>query len=164
MALRAVEKTEKKMGSGPAWPLYERILLAVDGSERSVRAGEHALYLAGSLGSELIVMSVVSLQARKALRAIIYFTGVAAEIKQESRDVAQSILESASQSGIRCREWPALDGPDNSPSQAVAAAAREVGAGCVVVGLSRVPRSNEAFSKESYEDLVEHVGCTVLSV
>lgn len=164
MELRAIEKTKKRIGSGPAWPVYKRILLAVDGSERSVRAGEHAVYLARSLGAELFVMSVGSLQVSPALRGIIYLAGISAEIEQESRDVAQSILESATERGIRCRKWPTPGGFAGSPFQAVAATAGEVGAECVVVGLSRFPGSNEAFSRASYEKLVWHVGCAVLSI
>ena len=142
-------------------PLYRRLLVAVDGSESSLRAGEHAVCLAESLGAELFVMSVGGLRANQALRGIIYLAGVAAEIEQESLDIAHSILESATERGIRCKEWPA---PGGLPWKAVGAAAGEVCAGCVVIGLSRLPESNEAFSKDSYTRLVEHVGCAVLSV
>ena len=65
-------------------PLYRRLLVAVDGSESSLRAGEHAVHLAESLGAELFVMSVGGLRANQALRGIIYLAGVAAEIEQES--------------------------------------------------------------------------------
>ncbi len=43
-----------------AVPNYQKILVGTDGSACSLRAGEHAVYLAGQLGAELIALNVVN--------------------------------------------------------------------------------------------------------
>jgi nucleotide-binding universal stress UspA family protein len=39
--------------------MYNKILLPTDGSEHSIKAAEHALWIAGSSGAEIIVLNVL---------------------------------------------------------------------------------------------------------
>lgn len=49
--------------------MYKRILVPTDGSEESISAGKHALWLARTSGAELLVINVVEDSVLDAIRA-----------------------------------------------------------------------------------------------
>lgn len=65
---RPVSAAPRDGADGTAGPCYGRLLVAVDDSESSLRAGEHAVYLAQTLGSELFVLGVLNVDMDLAWR------------------------------------------------------------------------------------------------
>ncbi len=78
---------------------YARLLIVTDGSGPSLRAGEHAVYLAKSLDAELFVLRVVN--KHLAFRSGLYYGRFMAELERESATAARDIERMASQSGVR---------------------------------------------------------------
>ncbi len=143
-------------------PAYRKILVAVDGSEGSVRAGEHAVYLSESVGAELFVLGVVGIDPRLAARRDICFVGVGPDLDLERRLAVQSVRESAAAQGVRCSEWALRRFPS---WEVVTNAVEEVRADCVVVGSSRALGTDAAFpAGKGFERSLERVECTVLRV
>ncbi len=78
---------------------YARLIVATDGSGPSLRAGEHAVYVAKNLGAELFVLRVVN--EHLAFRSGLYYGEFMAQLEQESAATARDIGRMASQSGVR---------------------------------------------------------------
>jgi nucleotide-binding universal stress UspA family protein len=140
-------------------PIYRRILVVVDGSEDSIRAGEHAVYLAQSVGAELIVLGVVGIDPRLAARRGICFVGVGPDLELERRSAVPSVRELAAANGVKCSEWR------GTPSwEIVTKAVEKVRADRVVVGSWRASEASAAFTAERFSKSLERAGRPVLRV
>ena len=143
---------------------YARLLVVTDGSGTSLRAGEHAVNLAKTLGAELFVLRVVN--KHLAFRSGLYYTRFMAELEQESAVAARDIKRMASQSGVRHEGLVAR----GQPWQAIVRAAEEVEAGCIVMGPLRASALLETsawdhpLSGGACRKVLRHARCSVLVV
>ncbi len=138
------------------------ILAAIDGTRSSAEVGRHAVRLAEGLRAKLFVLSFVN--ATPASRMGVYRGLALAELERDSEDMAKQTKELAEKSGVECEVRRALD---PRPSRAIAAAAEEVGACCVVIGspgASVVDRWLDRALRGVHEKLLRRARCLVLDV
>jgi nucleotide-binding universal stress UspA family protein len=112
-----------------AVPNYQKILVATDGSACSLRAGEHAVYLAGRLGAELIALNVVNKDW--AFHTGIHYSEVIEELEKSGQAATEAIEALAAKDGIRC-ERIVVGG--YKPHQVIIEMAEREGVDCIVVG------------------------------
>ena len=138
------------------------VLAAVDGTGSSAEVGRHAVRLAEGLGAKLFVLSFISVAP--ASRTGVHRRLALAQLKRDSDDMAKQTKELAEKSGVGCEVRRALD---PRPSRAIAAAAEEVGAYCVVIGspgASVVDRLLDRALGGAHEKVLRRARCPVLSV
>ncbi len=107
---------------------YRRILVATDGSECSMRAAAHALYLAEALGARLYALYSVNVQ--RAFHMGIHFGEAVAELRRFGRDALDVVRQMAEEWGLECEEILAEDVPHKS----IIRVAEEIGADLIVLG------------------------------
>ena len=116
--------------------MFTRILIATDGSELAGRGLEHGLALAAALRLPVTVLTVTEPWAPAFDDAIALSADptLAADYRKGCAESAQQILDAAAgraaASGVAC---DTLHVPDGYPSDAIAKAAEDVGAGLVVM-------------------------------
>ena len=143
---------------------YARLLVVTDGSGSSLRAGEHAVYLAKNLGAELFVLGVVN--KHLAFRSGPYYGKFMAELERESAAAARDINRMASESGVR-HEGSVARG---RPWQVIVRAAEEVEADCIVMGplrataLLETSAVDRALTGGACRKVLNHARCPVLVV
>lgn len=155
--------------AGATMPSYGRILVTVDGSESSLRAGEHAVYLAQSLGAELLVLGVLNVDMDLVWRTGLRFSGIFEELKEETRMVSRLVCELAEAKGVPCEEFSAGGRAHRAVAgavaKAVAWAAEEYGADCVVIGSSDTSDARgSVLTGGAYKKVLQEANCPVLSV
>lgn len=144
---------------------YGWLLIAVDGSESSLRAGEHAVYLAQSLGTELLVLGVLNVDMDLVWRTGLRFSGVFNELEEETQTVLRIVCELAEKSGVSCEELSDGGRAHRAVAQAVAWAAEEYGADCVVIGSSDTSDARgSVLAGGAYKKVLQEANCPVLSV
>jgi nucleotide-binding universal stress UspA family protein len=107
---------------------YRRILVATDGSECSMRAAAHALYLAETLGARLYVLYSVNVQ--RAFHLGIHFGEAVAELRRFGRDALDAVRRMAEERGLECEEILA----EGVPHKTIIRVAEEIGADLIVLG------------------------------
>ena len=143
-------------------PTRPTILAAVDGTRSSAEVGRHAVRLAADLGAKLFVLSFISVAPTS--RTGIYRRLALAELKRDSDDMVKQTKELAEKSGVECEVRRALD---PRPSQAVVAAAEEMGAYCIVIGSSGASAIDRLLDRALggvHEKVLRRARCPVLSV
>jgi nucleotide-binding universal stress UspA family protein len=112
--------------------LYGKILVATDGSDCSVRAAAHAVYLAESLGARLYALYAVDMP--RAFHVGIHFGEAVAELEQFGRGAVSDVRKMAERRGLECEEIVA----EGSPHESIILVSNEIGADLVVVGSTGV--------------------------
>jgi nucleotide-binding universal stress UspA family protein len=143
-------------------PARPTVLAAIDGTRSSAEVGRHAVRLAEGLGANLFVLSFISVAPTS--RAGVHRRLALAELKRDSDDMVKQTKELAEKSGVECAVRRALD---PRPSRAIAAAAEEVSAYCVVIGSSGasvVDRLLDRALGGVHEKVLRRARCPVLSV
>ena len=142
-----------------AVPTYQKILVGTDGSAASLRAGDHAVYLAGRLGSELIALNVVNMDW--AYHTGVHYSQAIVELEKSGQAATEAIEALASKEGIRC-ERRVVRG--YKPHQVIIEIAEREGADCIVVGsIGRGAFERVMIGSES-EKVVRFAKCPVLLV
>lgn len=138
--------------------------MVTDGSGPSLRAGEHAVYLAKNLGAELFVLRVVN--KHLAFRSGLYYGKFMAQLEQESAATARDIGRMASQSGVRHEGLVAR----GRPWQVIVRAAEEVEADCIVMAplwasaLLETSAVDRTLTGGACREVLRHARCPVLVV
>ena len=142
-----------------AVPTYQKILVGTDGSAASLRAGDHAVYLAGRLGSELIALNVVNMDW--AYHTGVHYSQAIVELEKSGQAATEAIEALASKEGIRC-ERRVVRG--YKPHQVIIEIAEREGVDCIVVGsIGRGSFERVMIGSES-EKVVRFAKCPVLLV
>ena len=108
---------------------YQRILVGTDGSECSMRAGAHAVYLAEVLGAHLYALYPVNVQ--RAFHMGIHFGEAVAELGRFGQDAIDAVREMAQERGLEC-EKILVEGV--VPHKSIIRASDEIGADLIVLG------------------------------
>jgi nucleotide-binding universal stress UspA family protein len=142
-----------------AVPNYQKILVATDGSACSLRAGEHAVYLSGRLGAELIALNVIN-------KGWAYHTGVhyrdaLVELEKSGQADTEAIEALAEKDGIRC-ERMVVGG--YKPHQVIIEIAEREGVDCIVVGSTGRSAFERLLIGSQSEKVVRYAKCPVLLV
>jgi len=70
-------------------PLYKKILLPTDGSEFANKAAEHAIWIAGASGAEIIALNVIETSSLVGLPAEDLIVRIKDMLKEEGRLIYQ---------------------------------------------------------------------------
>jgi nucleotide-binding universal stress UspA family protein len=122
----AQESNDHPEGSGEG--RYQRILVATDGSDCSVRAAAHAIYLAEALGARLYALYSVDVQ--RAFHVGIHFNEAVAELQKFGEEAVGAVREKAEERGIECEEILA----EGAPHRSIIRVSNEIGADLIVIG------------------------------
>src|SRR5215208_3928119 len=142
-----------------AAPNYQKILVGTDGSACSLRAGEHAVYLAGWLGAELIALNVVNVDW--AYHAGVHYGEAVTELEKNGQAATEAIEDLASKDGIRC-ERMVIKG--YKPHQAIVEVAEREGVDCIVVGAIGKGAFERVMIGSESEKVVRFAKCPVLLI
>ena len=101
MAERGERSTQVAASEGTrAGPNYQKILVGTDGSACSLRAGKHAVYLAGRLGAELIALNIVNMDW--AYHMGVHYGETIEELEKNGQAATEAIEALASKDGVSC--------------------------------------------------------------
>ena len=107
---------------------YQRILAATDGSECSVRAAAHAVYLAEALGAHLYAL--YSVNVHRAFQLGIHYGEAVAELRRFGQDAIDAVGEMAQERGLEVDKILV----EGVPHKSIIRASDEIGADLIVLG------------------------------
>lgn len=102
--------------------------MATDGSECSVRAAAHAVYLAEALGARLY--AIYSVNVHSAFHVGIHFGEAVAELQRFGQDAIDAVREMAEERGLECEELLV----EGVPHKSIIRASDEIGADLIILG------------------------------
>jgi nucleotide-binding universal stress UspA family protein len=134
------------------------VLVATDGSEVSLRAGEHAARLAEGLEAKLFALYVVDEQL--AFHGGIHYAELVERLSQDGREATGTVRALAEKAGVECEELIVF----GRPYQTILAVAEEVGADPIVLGAEGMTGLEHAFIGSVSEEVLRRANRTVLVV
>jgi nucleotide-binding universal stress UspA family protein len=149
---RVLERGETGAQEGPA------VLVATDGSEVSLRAGEYAVRLADGLGAKLFALYIVD--ERLAFHGGIHYGELVERLSEEGREATGKVRALAEEAGAECEELIVSGRPD----QSILAVAEELGADPIVLGAEGMSGLEHALIGSVSEEVLRHANRTVLVV
>jgi nucleotide-binding universal stress UspA family protein len=147
-----LERAEIGAQGGPA------VLVATDGSEVSLRAGEYAARLASSLGAKLFALYVVDEQL--ILHSGIHYAQFVEMLSEDGREATGKVRARAEKEGVQCEELIVY----GRPEQTILSVAEELGADPIVLGAEGMSRLEHAFIGSVSEKVLRNADRTVLVV
>lgn len=137
---------------------YRKILITTDGSDYSFTAGMHAVYLAKSLGAELLVLNVVD--TAMAFHAGIHYSESVAQMDQSGKAALARIEKLAGEQGVSYRGI-LLRG---EPKAAILQFAADEKVDCIVMGSIGMSAIERVLVGSVSESVMRHAKCPVLLV
>jgi nucleotide-binding universal stress UspA family protein len=134
------------------------VLVATDGSEVSLRAGEHVAQLADGLGAKLFALYVVD--EHLAFHGGIHYGELVERLSEDGREATGRVRALAEKAGVECEELIVFGRPD----QTILAVAEEVGADPIVLGAEGMSGLEHALIGSVSEEVLRHANRTVLVV
>lgn len=139
--------------------MYNKILIATDGSPHAERALDHARKLAQRMGPDTLL---TILHVKTLIPIIEPLSGV--EVFRLQEDEAQQIIQPAAnalrEDGIR-HDWLSIPG---DPAQTICSVARESGYELIVMGSRGLGRFSEVILGSVSHKVIQHAPCPVLIV
>ncbi len=148
----ALERRATGAQEGPA------VLVATDGSEVSLRAGEYAARLADGLGAKLFALYVVD--EHLAFHGGIHYGELIEKLSEDGREATGKVRALAEESGVECEELIVFGRPERS----ILAAAEEVEADPIVLGAEGMSSLEHVLIGSVSEEVLRHANRTVLVV
>ncbi len=134
------------------------VLVATDGSEVSLRAGEYAARLAGGLGAKLFILYVVD--EHLLFHSGIHYGEFFEMLSQEGREATGKVRTLAEEAGVACEELVVF----GRPEQTILSVAEEVGADPIFLGAEGMSRLEHALIGSVSEETLRRANRTVLVV
>ena len=134
------------------------VLVATDGSEVSLRAGEHAVRLASGIGAKLFALYVVD--EHLLFHAGVHYAEFVEMLSRDGREAAGKVRALAEKAGVECEELIVF----GRPYQTILAVAEEVGADPIVLGAEGMTGLEHAFIGSVSEEVLRRANRTVLVV
>jgi len=157
-AHRVEPEASTDAGAPHGAPLRPKLLLATDGSRASLRAAEHAAYLARVLGAKLHAVYVVD--EDRAFRAGIHYGEAVGQLARDGREALGEVASLAEGAGVEHEGILAEGRPDRS----IAGIAEELGVDYVIVGSHGENRLGRALAGSVSEGVLHRAGRPVLVV
>ena len=113
--------------------MYQRILLATDGSRLSGKAEDAAIALAAACGATLVALCVAPKHPKALLLPTVFATGISdvrAQFVDAARDTAAKALRRAERQGVRAT---AANVSASSPAEGIVAYARKARCDLIVM-------------------------------
>lgn len=139
-------------------PEERAVLIATDGSEVSLRAGEYAARLANGLGARLFALYVVD--EHLAFHGGIHYGQFVERLSEDGREATGKVRAMAEEAGAECEELIVFGLPD----RAIVAVAEELGADPIVLGAEGMSGLEHALVGSVSEEVLRHANRTVLVV
>ena len=149
---RVLERGETGAREGPT------VLVATDGSEVSLRAGEYAVRLAGGLGAKLFALYVID--ERLAFHGGIHYSELVGRLSEDGREATGKVRALAEEAGAECEELIVLGKPD----QTIVQVAEELGADPIVLGAEGMSGLEHALIGSVSEEVLRRANRTVIVV
>jgi nucleotide-binding universal stress UspA family protein len=134
------------------------VMVATDGSEAALHAGERAVGLAGFLGAKLYVLYVVDEDG--AFHTGIHYGEAVRELAALGKRVTGQVAELAEKAGVEHEEVVVT----GNPARAILAVAQDVGADYVLMGAVGASRLGNALFGSVSEEVLRRADRTVLLV
>jgi nucleotide-binding universal stress UspA family protein len=134
------------------------VLVATDGSEASLRAGEYAARLAGGLGAKLFVLYVID--EHLLFHSAIHYAEFVEMLSEEGREATGKVRALAEEAGVECEELIVF----GRPEQTILSVAEEVRADTIFLGAEGMSRLEHAFIGSVSEEALRRANRTVLVV
>jgi nucleotide-binding universal stress UspA family protein len=138
-------------------PMYDRVMLAYDGSREGRTALREGAMLARRFGGRIYLLCVVA-ETPGVMIGEAAFAGAVVQTQDTYRALFEEALERLRDLGFH-PEGRMVSG---EPAEAIAAYAREIDADLVVVGHRRKSLLQRWWSGETGAYLVDHIGCSLL--
>jgi nucleotide-binding universal stress UspA family protein len=137
---------------------YQRILVATDGSECSVRAAAHALYLAESLGARLFTLHSVNVQ--RAFHMGIHFGEAVTDLRRFGQNAIDTVREMAEERSLEFEEILV----DGVLHRSIIRVSDEIGADLIVLGSTGMTSLERALIGSESQKVLLHSKRPVLLV
>jgi nucleotide-binding universal stress UspA family protein len=137
---------------------YSKILVPTDGSDCAFLAGQHAVYLAKSLGASVLALNVV--ESDLAFHAGIHYADEVAELEKSGLEATARIKKLCDEAGVPSREIMAK----GSPVPAIQATATDEHADLIVMGTIGMSAVERVLMGSVSEKVSRHAPCPVLLV
>jgi nucleotide-binding universal stress UspA family protein len=147
------------MSSSPSKRGFARIILAVDGSEVSLRAAEHAARIAKQDGAELVALHVVPVPPFEVKGDL---TEIYASARRDAKKWMKDVEEIATRSGIGVKTEVVVGA--YSVIDAIIGYAETVKADLIVTGTRGTTPSRRMLVGSVADGLVEYAACAVLVI
>jgi nucleotide-binding universal stress UspA family protein len=143
--------------TGAAWE-GRSVLVATDGSEVSLRAGEYAVRLAGGIGAKLFILYVVD-------EHLLYHSGIhygefVEMLSREGREATGKVRAMAEKEGVKSEELIVF----GRPEQTILSVAEELSAEPIFLGAEGMSRLEHALIGSVSEEALRRANRTVLVV
>lgn len=139
-------------------PKYSNILVPTDGSEYSLYAASHAVYLAKECGAKLYALNVIN--ADLAFHAGIHYAESKAEMETVGKEAVYKIKALCDEHGVEC-EGMIVEG---GPRETIVDVACKVNAGCIVMGSIGMSAIERVLLGSVSDGVIRHAKCPVLIV
>jgi nucleotide-binding universal stress UspA family protein len=146
---------ERGATGAPEGPM---VLVATDGSEVSLRAGEYAARLADGLGAKLFALHVVD--GRLTFRTGIHYGEFVERLSEDGREATGRVRALADQAGAECEELIVF----GRPEQSILAVAEELGADPIILGAEGMSGLEHALIGSVSGEVLRRANRTVLVV
>jgi nucleotide-binding universal stress UspA family protein len=144
--------------AGTGAPEGPAVLVATDGSEVSVRAGEYAARLASGLGAKLFVLYVVD--EHLTFHAGIHYGQFVEMLSEDGREATAKVQALAEGAGVESEELVVFGRPERT----ILEVAEELGADTIVLGAEGMSKMEHALVGSVSEEVLRHANRTVLVV
>jgi nucleotide-binding universal stress UspA family protein len=134
------------------------VLVATDGSDVSLRAGEYAVRLAGGIGAKLFVLYVVD--EHLLFHSGIHYGQFVEMLSQEGREATGKVRTLAEEAGVESEELIVF----GRPEQTINSVAEEVGADPIFLGAEGMSRLEHAFIGSVSQEALRRANRTVIVV
>ncbi|MDF2703628.1 MAG: UspA [Rubrobacteraceae bacterium] len=134
------------------------VLVATDGSEVSLRAGEYAVRLAGGIGAKLFILYVID--EHLLFHSGIHYGEFVEMLSQEGREATGKVRALAEKEGVESEELIVF----GRPEQMILSVAVEVRADPIFLGAEGMSRLEHAFIGSVSEEALRRANRTVLVV
>ena len=144
--------------AGTGAPEGPAVLVATDGSEVSLRAGEYAARLARGLGAKLFVLYVVD--EHLTFHAGIHHGQFVEMLSEDGREATAKVQSLAERASVESEELVVFGRPERT----ILEVAEELGADPIVLGAEGMSKLEHAFVGSVSEEVLRHANRTVLVV
>ena len=140
--------------------MFSKMLVPVDGSDHSLRALDHALFLAKAAGSKVTAIHVMEKPPTMYVESQKLLNDIMAKYKTESAKVLDRCKELAAQKGVKIETVIA----DGDAATNITDYAKKEGCDIIVIGNRGLGRFKEMVVGSVSNKVLHHAKCSVLIV
>lgn len=147
--------------------MYKKILLPTDGSKYAEKAGEHAIWIADKIISEIIVLNVIDISYLESIRQDDLLKELEKSMEKEGNDAVRKFAENleARQCDGFCKNvMLTTEIKEGKPAEMILKVIKDMDIDLVVIGASGKGSFNKFIFGSVTEKVVRSAKCSVLVV